>query len=271
MVLLVACSTAPVAAPASSAPEAPSTTGAAGGSAVPIESTGADTLRDLIRPGDPSAEFCLVDLGVAPGEFYLKETDELVFPEATHFFEARYDDGTRIEIRLHPALVDAGPETLANRIAGPVALLPTELRRGIERVGMAPGASTAQGDGGGEGIMVYEENVGVREASMRFEETIFHESVHTSLDDLHVGEAGWIDAQAADGAFLTAYAAGNPEREDLAETALYAWALKHHPDRISEADEAAWRALVPARLAYIDSILSPPNGGYSPTSPDCST
>lgn len=99
---------------------------------------------------------------------------------------------------------------------------------------------------------------------------MFHEAVHTSLDDLHVSEPEWIEAQAADDAFLTSYAAQNPGREDLAETALYAWALQHHPDRISEADEAAWRELVPARLDYIESILSPPNAGYSPTPPDCS-
>lgn len=232
--------------------------------AVPIESTGADELRDLIRPGDPSALMCVVSLGVGPGEFYDKVTDELVFPEDVAFFIAHYADGATVEIRVHPDLLDGEDgRAQADRIAEPIGLLPTELRQGIERVGFLGGDATAQADGGGEGIHVYAENVAVREGTGRFEETIFHESVHTSLDDQFASSDAWLDAQAADGAFLTAYAASQPEREDLAESALYAWALLHHADRVSEADAAAWRASIPNRIAVIDTILSPP-GVFDP-------
>lgn len=227
---------------------------------VPIESTGADELRDLIRPGDPSAFVCLVDLGTGPGEFYDKVNDELVFPDETAFVEARYADGSTVEIRIHPELVaTATALDQARRIAEPIGLLPTELRAGIERVGFLGGDATAQGDGGGEGIHVYAENVVVREAAGRFEETIFHESVHTSLDDQYAESEEWRTAQTADGQFLTAYAASQPEGEDLAETALYAWAVLHHPSRVSNADATAWRAMVPNRIAVIDDILSGPD------------
>jgi|GEM_PF-2820607 len=227
--------------------------------AVPIESTGSDELRDLIRSDDPSTLTCVVAIGVQPGEFYDKVTDQLLFPENTHFFEARYADGATVEIRVHPD-IGVGDDALvqARRVAEPIGLLPTELRSGIERVGFLDGDATAQGDGGGEGIHVYAVNVAKREQANRFEETLFHESVHTSLDAVHANSDAWRQAQAADGEFLTEYSASQPDREDLAETALYAWALLHHPDRVSSADALAWRAAVPNRIAVIESILSGP-------------
>lgn len=240
------------------------------GDVVPISSTGADELRDLLRPGDPAAAYCLADLGVGPGEFYRKDIDELVFPEQTFFFEARYDDGSVVEIRIHPdVVVDSNAPAQAERIAEPISLLPTELRRDIQRLGLLFGESTAQADGGGEGIHVYADNVAVREAANRFEETIFHESVHTSLDDTYAADPEWRAAQVADDGYLTEYAADYPDTEDLAETALYAWALIHHPERISEADETAWRSLVPARISFIDDVLSAPGEGYVPAEPSC--
>jgi len=228
------------------------------GPAVPIESTGADELRDLIRSDDPSTLTCVADLGIQPGEFYDKTTDQLLFPDDAHFFEARYADGAVVEIRIHPDI--AGDDALrqARRVAEPIGLLPTELRSGIERVGFLDGDTTAQGDGGGEGIHVYAGNVARREQAGRFEETLFHESVHTSLDDIHADSPEWKQAQVDDGEFLTAYGASEPRQEDLAETALYAWALTHHPDRISSADAAAWTAAVPNRIALIETMLSGP-------------
>lgn len=239
------------------------------GPVVPILSTGDDELRDLLRPGDPAAAYCIADLGVGPGEFYDKDADELVFPDSTSFFEARYDDGSTVEIRIHPDLIDDNGMAQADRIAQPISLLPVELRRQIERVGFLDGESTAQADGGGEGIHVYAGNVTIREQANRFEETIFHESVHTSLDDRYRDADAWIAAQQADNGFLTEYAANNATSEDLAETALYAWALTHHPRRISEADAAAWASLVPARIAFVNTILSPPGSGYSPAEQFC--
>jgi len=227
--------------------------------AVPIESTGSDELRDLIRSDDPSTLTCVVDLGAQPGEFYDKVTDQLLFAENTNFFEARYADGATVEIRVHPDL-GVGDDALvqARRVAEPIGLLPTELRSGIERVGFLDGDGTAQADGGGEGIHVYAVNVAQRERANRFEETLFHESVHTSLDDLYAASAQWLQAQTDDGEYLTDYSASQPAREDLAETALYAWALIHHPDRVSPADALAWKAAVPNRIAVIESILSGP-------------
>ena len=232
----------------------------------PIESTGADTRLDLIRADDPSAFDCLVELGLRDGEFYDKVTDRLEFPANTAFFDARFTDGARVEIRIHPEL--GGPDEArfeAERIARALGVLPGPLRADVQRVGLLAGDAAAQADGGGEGIHLYRENVERRIATDRFEETLFHEAVHTSLDDRYAGSAEWLDAQRADGRFLTAYGRSAPEREDLAETALYAWALLHRPDRVPAADVALWRARVPHRIDVIARILpdaapQPPDG-----------
>ena len=177
----------------------------------PIESTGADTRHDLIRRDDPSALDCLVELGRRDGEFYDKVTEALVFPPDTAFFDARFTDGARVEIRVHPEL--GGPDDArleAERIASALGRLPSALRPGIERVGILGGDATAMADGGGEGIHLYRENVERRVAANRFEETLFHEAVHTTLDDVHARSPEWLAAQRADGRFLTAYARAFP-------------------------------------------------------------
>ena len=144
----------------------------------PIESTGADTRLDLIRPDDPSAFDCLVELGLRDGEFYDKVTDRLEFPANTAFFDARFTDGARVEIRIHPEL--GGPDEArfeAERIARALGVLPGPLRADVQRVGLLAGDAAAQADGGGEGIHLYRENVERRIATDRFEETLFHEAV----------------------------------------------------------------------------------------------
>ena len=119
-------------------------------------------------------------------------------------------------------------------------------------------------DGGGEGIHLYRESVERRVAANRFEETLFHEAVHTTLDDAHARSPGWLAAQRADGRFLTAHARAFPEREDLAETAPYAYALLRHPERVPPDDAARWKARVPHRIAVIAEIVpedaTPPPG-----------
>ena len=56
------------------------------------------------------------------------------------------------------------------------------------------------------------------------EEVLFHEGAH-SLDDQHADSAGWRAAQEADGAFISANARDNPNR-DLAESLLAYFATR---------------------------------------------
>ena len=225
----------------------------------PIESTGSHGL-DLISVEDPSAFTCLLDLGRGEAEIFDQRTDTLAVHPDAFLYVAHYDDGTSIDFRLHPEFeTAAAAREEVDRYITPLGQLPTMLRSGIERIAILKGDETAQGDGDGEGIHIHSGNAEQRITDLRLEETLFHESIHTSLDDLYINTPGWKQAQQADGAFLTSYARANPNREDFAETALYAYALTYHRDRIPDAAAQAWQARIPARLEFFEAIF--PAGG----------
>lgn len=214
----------------------------------------AGTVFDIITTTDPSAFVCLEPMGQAPRQIWDKRVDGEPVVDA-YLFVARYSDGAEIEIRVNPEFDAATAATLALRFAGPLGQLPTALRAGIGRFSIHGGNESFHA-GTGQ-IVVYTEMADQRSSYAHLEESLFHESVHASWDDAHRLSPGWIAAQQADGGFLTGYGAENPDREDLAETALFAFALLHHPDRFPPADSDDTRAAVPHRIAYIATLLPP--------------
>ena len=68
---------------------------------------------------------------------------------------------------------------------------------------------------------------------------------------------GWRAAQQADDRFITNYAKENSLREDLAESALFAYTLLHHPTRIPEDHAARIHHAIPARIAFVRALLPP--------------
>jgi len=85
------------------------------------------------------------------------------------------------------------------------------------------------------------------------EEVLFHEATHTSFDAEHANSAGWLAAQDADPNFISSYARDNPTREDVAESLLPWFALRHagglFPFQITSI-----QATIPNRLAYFDAL-----------------
>jgi len=81
--------------------------------------------------------------------------------------------------------------------------------------------------------------------------------VHAAWDAAHRASPAWLAAQASDGAFVTEYGAKKPALEDLAESALFAYTLLHHPERIPAADAARIRAAIPARIDFVATLLPP--------------
>ncbi|MDZ4404116.1 hypothetical protein, partial [Prosthecobacter sp.] len=71
----------------------------------------------------------------------------------------------------------------------------------------------------------------------------------------HAKSAAWQDAQKKDGGYVTAYAQKNPQGEDLAESALFAYTLLHHPDRIPPEEAAKIARLIPHRIAFVEKLL----------------
>lgn len=235
--------------------EAPSWAQAAGSEEPPPYDSTVDTVFDIIHASDPTSFVCMEYAGRGERQIWDKRVDGEPVVEA-FLFVARYDDGTSIEIAINPEFEtkeNARKEAL--RYAGPLGLLPTLLREGIQRFSVHMGE---KGFHAGTGqIVVYSGTADKRSDHSHLEESLFHESVHASLDDEHRLSTGWRDAQMRDGRFLTSYAQGSPEREDLAETALFAYAILHHPERFPPADTSDTLRAVPNRIDYIRQLLPP--------------
>lgn len=214
----------------------------------------AGTVFDIIQATDPSAFVCLEPQGQADRQIWDKRVDgEPVV--AAHLFVALYTDGAAIEIAVNPEFDAATAQTLALRFAQPLGQLPTALRAGIARFSVHGGDESFHA-GTGQ-IVVYVGKADQRASYNHLEESLFHEAVHASWDEAYRLAPDWVAAQAADGGFLTDYGAQNPDREDLAETALFAFAILHHPDRFPPVDTADTRRAVPHRIAFVAGLLPP--------------
>lgn len=221
----------------------------------PFGST-ADTVFDIIRTDDPSSFLCLAYEGRAVRQMWDKRRDN-EFDLNVFLFRAYFSDGPAIDIIVNPEFAtEEAAEAEARRYTKPLGQLPMVLRQGIRQVGIHDGTPTYSAGPGK--IFVYAERTSQRIAEDHLEESLLHESVHASLDAAHAAAPDWLAAQRQDGRFVTQYAERHPEREDLAETALFAYALLRHPDRLPPVDSADVRTAVPARLDYLQRVLSSP-------------
>lgn len=210
---------------------------------------------DFIQEGDPDAFDRLESRGVGLPEMPDKRGDAPLFQKA-FLFVARFKDGTSVLLSID---ADFGTEEEARnealRYTPRLGRLPTSLRTGVDRVVVHKGGedTTAFSD---VGLMVlYSENATKRIGTHDLEETVFHESVHAAWDELHASSPAWLEAQKRDGRFITHYAAKNPEGEDLAESALFAYALTHNPKRIPSRDATRIRKAIPARIEFVARLL----------------
>ena len=222
----------------------------------PISSTGSNKW-DIITATDPSALVCVDYLGQGPEEFLAPDKGEYEAVPDAFLFIAHFSDGTDVAIRVYPEIGDLeAAEAEVELYATPLGQLPTILRQGIERFAVRLGDEIATASPG-EGISMQAGNARIRLGDNRLEETLFHEAVHTSLDAKYsyTRSEEWLAAQEADGRWLTEYGRNNPDSEDLAETALYAYALVHHPGRIPAEDASAIQDRVAHRIEFIETII----------------
>jgi hypothetical protein len=210
---------------------------------------------DFILETDPSTFLCLEYKGQGLREMPDK-TGHGQLVQRAFIFVSYFDDGTSVDMAI-----DADFETVdearaeALRYVHRLGKLPTSLRRGVQRVVVHYGEedTTAFSDAGL--IVLYSANATRRIATHDLEETVFHESVHASWDQEHAGSPAWHEAQRTDATFVTDYARDHPDGEDLAESALFAYTLVHHPERIPAADAARIRNSIPARIAFVEALL----------------
>ncbi len=225
----------------------------------------ADTVFDIIQTGDPSAFVCLAYQGRTTRQMWDKrQNDE--FDLDVFLFTAHFSDMPPIDIILNPEFeTPEAARAEAEKYTRSLGRVPLVFRHGIRQLGVHKGD---QGFHAGTGkVFVYSDMSDRRISEHHLEESLLHEGVHATLDAQYRLSPEWVSAQEQDGRFLTRYAASRPEREDLAETALFAYSLLRHPGRIPPVDSADIARAVPARIAVIKTILNAPPEVLPPPSP----
>jgi hypothetical protein len=214
---------------------------------------------DFLVASDPAVPACLHFVGLSvqemPGAL---DTDELMASDV-YQFNVTFLDDSEVGIWVHPSVgsrVEA--ERLAGLLLGPLGRLPSIMRQRLSHVVVHSGYHAAFGEHLGHFFVVYADNIQSRIDTHDLEETVFHESVHATLDADWAQSAEWLEAQQADGQFVTDYAAEKPAGEDLAETALFALTYLRHRDRLPPEVVNGLETMIPARLAFFETIFSAP-------------
>jgi hypothetical protein len=232
----------------------------------PLYGSTADTVFDIITTSDPSTFNCLSYEGRTIRQMWDKRLDN-EFDLNVFLFHAHFTDSPPIDIIVNPEFETvAAAEAEARRYTTGLGQLPLIFRHGIRQLGIHGGMPTYSAGAGK--IFVYADRTTRRIGQNHLEESLLHESVHTSLDPTYARSPEWQAAQEQDGAFLTRYGMDHPQREDLAETALFAYGLQRHPNRIPPVDNRDIRRAIPARLALLETILNEqPQVSPAPTPP----
>jgi len=227
---------------------------------------------DFIMASDPAAPGCLRYLGQTTQEMARAlDTDELMASDV-YTFEVAFADQSQVGIWVHPSVgTREDAEELAALLVGPLGRLPAVMRQRLSHVVVHSGNHTAFAEDLGHFFAVYADNFRARIGTHDLEETVFHESVHATLDAEWADSAEWRQAQAADGAFITEYAAKVPEDEDLAESALFAFTYLRHPERLPPEVARGVDMIMPARLSFFEKIFGAPEPDVSRVEPpqDC--
>ena len=182
---------------------------------------------------------------------YDPRRDKLFVEGALHFDVAFPD--RKIRINLHPDVKD--PQERAMQAAASISRLPTQMRHALRYVNILDGNGSAWEEADGGFFTLYDLLMERRLARRDLDETVFHESAHVALDPLLSSDPDWRSSQVADGEFITGYAAERPNKEDIAESALFAWTMVHHPGRLGADVEVAVRDIIPNRLEFLSEFL----------------
>lgn len=140
----------------------------------------------------------------------------------------------------------------AEKYGWSIGQLPHCLRIDVDEIWINKGVELF--GGGNNSILIHTGQTILYENDGILEETLVHEGSHTSLDAMHAGSSGWLQAQNLDGGFISDYAEEFPNREDIAESFLMWLAVRYRKDKISTVDFNLITEAIPNRLDYFDDI-----------------
>lgn len=206
---------------------------------------------DIIRHSDPSDLQTIHSAGTGQRQMFDRRAD-CFLPLRPYLFNARYVDGLQIEIQVNPEFTAAEAREVAEKYAHAYGQLPKALRADVQTSWIHKGVYPF--GGGNKNILVHTGQGAEYEREGILQEALFHEAVHTSLDSGHENTEAWRQAQTADRRFISKYAQENPNREDLAETMLLWFAVRHRRDRMPADLISTVEKAIPARLRYLDQL-----------------
>ena len=196
-----------------------------------------------------------------------------------HLFSARYRSGTVIEIQVSPEWRRRSGRAAQNEwdpglppyyspeyrdrterdrmraevefIANVLGRLPSSYLRRIKVATLDAGYQVAAANRERQTVHFYSRFNDKMESFGATEEYYLHEAGHL-FDDEFLDTECWRNAQRSDGNFISEYAASVPDREDLAESLIAYYAIRHRPGRLSPSIERTIKMTIPARIRCMD-------------------
>jgi hypothetical protein len=213
---------------------------------------------DLITEDDPTD---LLDIRfVGQGLRTMFDRRENAFVQRNAWlFGVEYRGGAVVKFQVNPEFTEQQAAAEVEFYAPVIGRLPRALRTLLQTSWIHRGDEFF--GGGNNNLLIH--TGGIAQGYIQdgiLEETLVHEAVHTSLDAAHAQAPRWLAAQALDGGFISIYGRDNSTREDLAESVVPWLATRCDSGRLTSGLAATAAAIIPARLAYLDSLsldLSP--------------
>lgn len=205
---------------------------------------------DIIVPSDPTTFQAAPSAGQGLRTMFDRRVNDWITVNA-YLFNASFSDGLTTEIQVNPEFGSVDAATVeAEKYGRVIGQLPHVLRTDLQTVWIHQGVQLF--GGGNHNILIHTGQSALYEQDGILEETLVHESSHTSLDAIHATASGWVTAQFADGNFISTYARDNPVREDIAESFLPYLAYRLRPGRITQALAETFVETMPNRIRYFD-------------------
>lgn len=210
---------------------------------------------DFILGTDPDVFESLTYVGKADREMPDKRSDVLL-DEDTYVFTASFKNGKEIGIWCHSSFASKEKaEEYAEKLCPRLGKLPSHQRNMLSHVVIHTGDEVAFAETAGRFFVLYADNMDKRISTNDLEETVFHESVHATLQDLLESTPEWKKVQKNDnGNFVTNYARRLPALEDMPETAIFCYTAIKYPGRLPTNIEQWVKDYIPNRLAFFEGI-----------------
>lgn len=210
---------------------------------------------DFIRNSDTDSFVALNYVGQSDKEMPDSRNDDL-FDTNTYVFEATFTNGKKVGIWSHSSFGSKeAAQIYTERLTSRLGKLPEFMRDELSHVVVHKGDAGAFSDDRGRFMVLYSDNMDIRISNNDLEETVFHETVHASLDLAYARSSEWIAAQEADGNFITDYGKEFKTREDLAESALFSYIMITYPGRLSPEVENWVKTYTPNRHEFFKTIF----------------